>query len=309
MLKGKLQLSTAVERPLIGVEAQRLYLDLRDHAAAFDLIQDVLPLTYALHVGPDAGELIARSLTRLRDCDTVEAVDAVFADSRAAWTDAGFGALLTSDKAGAWHRSALVTGLDTATGHFVDVGNPNNGFGRYLLGINPALTRVTGVDHRVDPSRATADRLEFAHQDDVTKIPLADGCADAVGFRVALHHMTKPVQEALLAEAARVVRPSGEILVVEDSWADRPGLTDNALTIEFRALDDADKVAALSLIDVSSCLMTYEKVAYPFSYRSTVEWAELLTGVGATSIDSTYWGFTMFTVYGAPMSVIRAVVG
>jgi len=35
-------LSAIVERPLIGVEAQRIFLDLRDHAAAYDLIQDVV---------------------------------------------------------------------------------------------------------------------------------------------------------------------------------------------------------------------------------------------------------------------------
>jgi len=35
-------LSAIVERPLIGVEAQRVFLDLRDHAATYDLIQDVV---------------------------------------------------------------------------------------------------------------------------------------------------------------------------------------------------------------------------------------------------------------------------
>jgi hypothetical protein len=35
-------LSTIVERPLIGAEAQRILLDLHDHAAAYDLIQDVV---------------------------------------------------------------------------------------------------------------------------------------------------------------------------------------------------------------------------------------------------------------------------
>lgn len=96
---------------------------------------------------------------------------------------------------------------------------------------------------------------------------------------------------------------------MEDSWADRPGLTDNALTRTYRPLDDADKVAVLSLIDVSSCLMIHEKVAYPLSYRSASEWESMLTGLGATSIDSTYWGFTMFTVIAAPMIVIRATMG
>jgi len=44
---------TATDRPLIGVEAQRLYLDLRDRTAAFDLIQDVLPP----HLRPTRGDL------------------------------------------------------------------------------------------------------------------------------------------------------------------------------------------------------------------------------------------------------------
>ncbi len=82
--------------------------------------------------------------------------------------------MLSTDKDGAWHRSAVVNGLDTAAVHLVDVGNPNNGFGHYLLGVNPALERVTGVDHRVDPAVLVGERLDFAHQDDETRIPLAD---------------------------------------------------------------------------------------------------------------------------------------
>ncbi len=85
-----------------------------------------------------------------------------------------YGEMLSTDKDGAWHRSAVVNGLDTAAVHLVDVGNPNNGFGHYLLGVNPALERVTGVDHRVDPAVLVGERLDFAHQDDETRIPLAD---------------------------------------------------------------------------------------------------------------------------------------
>jgi len=75
-------LSAIVERPLIGVEAQR---DLRDHTAAYDLIQDVVSLTHAIHVGRGASDLVARSIAQLRDCGTVEEIDAVFAQSRAEW--------------------------------------------------------------------------------------------------------------------------------------------------------------------------------------------------------------------------------
>jgi SAM-dependent methyltransferase len=301
--------SVTLDQPYLGLAAQRIFHDFHEHTPAFDLIRDVLPLTYALHAGADAGRLIEAGLSRLAACGTVDEIDAGFAECRAKWNEAGYGARLTTDKEGAWHRSAVVGGLDQAHGHVVDMGNHNNGFGSYLLRVNPRVERVTGVDHRNDPNVLVGERLHFAHQEDVTKIPLEDHCADTVAFRVALHHMTKPVQEALLIEAARVVRPGGEILIVEDSWADRPGLTDNALTRKYRALSDTDKIVALSLIDVSSCLMVEETVAYPLSYRSAVEWESMLTGLGATSIDSTYWGFTMFTVYGAPMHVIRATMG
>ncbi|SCG62258.1 hypothetical protein [Micromonospora halophytica] len=54
--------------------------------------------------------------------------------------------------------------------------------------------------------------------------------------------------------------------------------------------------------------MKEETVAYPMSYRSAAEWESMLTALGATSIASTYRGFTMFTVYGVPMLVIRATM-
>ncbi|WP_326798239.1 class I SAM-dependent methyltransferase [Streptomyces sp. NBC_01808] len=301
-------MSATAECPLIGIEAQRVFLDLRDRTAAFDLAEEVLPLTYDLHFGRGAGELMGKGLARLRECTTLEEVDAVFAQSRDAWDAAGHGANLTTDKEGAWRRIQTVSGLDTATGHVVDVGNPNNGFGDCLLRRNPGVRLVTGVDHRKDPAVMLGERLHFAHQEDRARIPLADGSADIVAFRVALHHMTKQIQEALLAEAARVLRPDGEILILEDSWADTPGFTDNSLTIKFRALDEADKLAALSLFDVSGCLTKHETVAYPLSYRSAADWENLLTGVGASSIDTAYWGFSVFTVYAAPLAVIRAKI-
>lgn len=76
-------LSAFVERSLIGVEAQRIFLDLRDHAAAYNLIQDAVSLTHAIHGGQGASDLVARSIAQLRDCGTVEEIDAVFAQSRA----------------------------------------------------------------------------------------------------------------------------------------------------------------------------------------------------------------------------------
>ena len=91
-------MSTSIDRPLIGVEAQRIFLELRDHAAAYDLIQDVVSLTHAIHVGRDASALVDRSITALQVCGTVEEIDAVFAQSREQWAEAGFGAMLSAER-------------------------------------------------------------------------------------------------------------------------------------------------------------------------------------------------------------------
>ena len=45
----------------LGVGAQRIYYDLRERTAAFDLIRDVVPLTYSLHAGREAGDMIHRA--------------------------------------------------------------------------------------------------------------------------------------------------------------------------------------------------------------------------------------------------------
>ncbi|WP_405392038.1 class I SAM-dependent methyltransferase [Streptomyces sp. NBC_01102] len=291
--------------PHIGIEAQHIYLRFNGNTEAYDLLEDMLPLSYELHMGREVRELIADGLAALRKCTTEEEADAVFAASREAYERQGFASLLTKEKEGGWTRTMRNAGLDAASGHFVDVGNPNNKFGDFLLRHNSRLEKVTGVDHRIDPGVLTGERLHFAHQEDESAIPLPDAVADVVGFRLALHHMTTDVQEALLREASRILRPGGEILIIEDSYTDAPALNDNALTMRFNRLGDEDKYALIALLDASSCLTTYETIPFPFTYRSITQWEEQLRAVGCGEVRSIYWGFPMFTQYNAPMGIIR----
>jgi SAM-dependent methyltransferase len=80
---------------------------------------------------------------------------------------------------------------------------------------------------------------------DVAKVPIADGAVDVVLLSQALHHATRP--ERVLAEAWRVLRPGGRVLVLDlrehdQTWVrerlgdERLGFADAALE---RLLRDA----------------------------------------------------------------------
>jgi SAM-dependent methyltransferase len=196
-------------------------------------------------------------------------------------------------------RAAAVTGLDRAAGHIVDVGNRDNKFGDFVLRRNSRCELFTGTDPR-DDGALTGERLRYARQEREDVIPLPDACADVVSFRLFLLHRTTEVQDALLREARRILRPGGRIVIIEDSFSDGPALHNNALTTKFGRLSAEDKLAVLALFDASSCLMTAERIQFAFTYRSAEDWSTALQAVGCREVESTYWGYGAFTVYGAP---------
>lgn len=290
---------------LKGLEAQEIFLALKD-TKAFDFVEHASTLAYDLHYGRETRDFVAAKLSALRGCTTQQEIDELFATSRAEWATTDFRQRLTKEPEGAWERTMTISRLHDASGDIVDVGNPNNLFGRYLLERNPRVTSFTGVDHHQAPSLVTGDRLHFALQDDLALIPLPDDSADLVCFRLSLHHVHREAQESLLREARRVLRPQGRILFLDDCLSHAPGLTDNALTREFAALSDEDQLSALSMLDVVSCLHTEETVAYPFANRPVEEWEQLFRDLGCDEIDTIYWGFAAFTPYLASLAVIHA---
>lgn len=110
---------------------------------------------------------------------------------------------------------ALLEALGPIAGlAFVDVGC---GEGRNARELAAAGARVSGFDPFIDGSDWTTQgagsfRLVRASAD---ALPLADGFADAVLFVFSLHHVPQPLLPAALAEARRVLKPAGRLLVVE----------------------------------------------------------------------------------------------
>ena len=95
-----------------------------------------------------------------------------------------------------------------------------------LLG--PAAMQATGIDKSSEMLRLARVKLEAAgipsslRQADMYALPMGDGSADSVVIHQVLHYAQNPA--AALAEAARVLRPGGRLLVVDFAAHDREDL-------------------------------------------------------------------------------------
>jgi ubiquinone/menaquinone biosynthesis C-methylase UbiE len=97
--------------------------------------------------------------------------------------------------------------------HALDVGT---GAGALALALAPLVRDVVGVD--VEPAlleraRALAPENATFVEGDATALPFPDAAFDLTGTLRTLHHVHRP--ELAVAELARVTRPQGRILVVD----------------------------------------------------------------------------------------------
>lgn len=101
--------------------------------------------------------------------------------------------------------------------HLVDLGT---GTGHVLEVFAPGAKGATGIDmnrQMLAYARARMDRLGLSHvqlrQGDMFNLPVADAAADAVVLHQVLHFLDDPA--LAVAEAARVMRPGGRLLIVD----------------------------------------------------------------------------------------------
>jgi ubiquinone/menaquinone biosynthesis C-methylase UbiE/DNA-binding transcriptional ArsR family regulator len=102
-------------------------------------------------------------------------------------------------------------------GDFLDIGT---GTGRMLEVVGPRVERALGVDlsremlavARVNLERAALRNCSI-RQADMYQLPLAGASFDAVVIHQVLHYAENPAQ--VIAEAARVLRPGGRLVIVD----------------------------------------------------------------------------------------------
>lgn len=144
-------------------------------------------------------------------------------------------------------EAAVMQAAGDAPGLLLDVGT---GTGRLLELLAPFTPRGLGVDASramLALARARLSKPELAHcavrQADMYRLPFPAGSFDTAVLQMVLHYAEDPA--AALAEAARVLRPGGRLLVVDlapharsdlaEKFAHRwPGFDDGALFLLMR---------------------------------------------------------------------------
>jgi ubiquinone/menaquinone biosynthesis C-methylase UbiE/DNA-binding transcriptional ArsR family regulator len=124
-------------------------------------------------------------------------------------------------------EAALIRALGKGSlGSLLDVGT---GTGRMAELFGPRADRVTAFDKSPEMLRIARARLQHLPSDkvqlvpgDFGALPFADSVFDTVLFHQVLHYAQEP--EAVLAEAARVTRPDGQIAIADFAAHDREEL-------------------------------------------------------------------------------------
>ena len=98
------------------------------------------------------------------------------------------------------------------------VGDLGCGTGQVAAALAPFVARVVAVDRSGEMLQAARRRLRDARNVDVRRgeleaLPIADAELDAATLLLVLHHLPDPA--AALAEAARVLRPGGRLLIAD----------------------------------------------------------------------------------------------
>ncbi len=121
-------------------------------------------------------------------------------------------------------EQAVLASVGEHPGHLLDVGA---GTGRLLELLAPRVERALGVDASramLALARSRLSKPELAHcsvrQADMYRLPLPDDAFDTVVLQMVLHYAEDPA--AAVAEAARVLRPGGRLVVVDLLRHDQP---------------------------------------------------------------------------------------
>lgn len=120
----------------------------------------------------------------------------------------------------------------------LDVGT---GAGALALALAPLVRQVVGIDPVPELLALARERARDAAnvellEGDGTQLPFASGSFDLAGTLRTLHHVEAP--ERVIAELARVVRPGGRVLVVDQLAPEDPAEA-AALHAFERARDDS----------------------------------------------------------------------
>ena len=198
--------------------------------SVFDLIDQWLD--------PASREVLAADAVRLAAvrADRTEAANRYFSNHAEVWDS-----IRSLHVAESMVETAIQRALgDQPVGRLLDIGT---GTGRMIELLGPEAAQATGVDKSSEMLRLARVKLEAAgiqsslRQADMYALPLPDGSVDSVVIHQVLHYAQNP--SAALAEAARVLRPGGRLLVVDFAAHEREDLRTRDSHLRLGFTDDA----------------------------------------------------------------------
>ncbi len=227
--RGELTVSELAQ--ILGQSQPRVsrHLKLLCEAGLLDRFREGSWVFYRLSSGSAAGALSRHLVAACGTADETIALDlqrlAAIKRQRAELAAAYFSA-----NAAHWHkiRSLYIDEreVERALSEIVARRQPHDlldigtGTGRMIEILGPRVVHALGIDQsremlaiaRVNLERAALDN-SIVRLGDMYQLPLADSCFDAVVIHQVLHYADRPA--AVIAEAARVLRPGGILVVVD----------------------------------------------------------------------------------------------
>ena len=227
--RGELTVSELAQ--ILGQSQPRVsrHLKLLCEAGLLDRFREGSWVFYRLSAGSAASALTRHLVAACDESEETVALDlqrlAAIKRQRAELAAAYF-----RENAAHWHRirslyidereveAALVEIIAAeAPQDLLDIGT---GTGRMLEVLGPRVAQALGIDQsremlavaRVNLERAGL-RNGIVRLGDMYQLPLADSCFDAVVVHQVLHYADRPT--AAIAEAARVLRPNGVLVIVD----------------------------------------------------------------------------------------------
>jgi len=215
-------------------EGSWVYLQLADPGRTEPLFE-----LYESWDDPEARQLFAADAARLDSvrADRAEAARRYFEAHAATWDS--IRSLHIADV----EIERAIAGLlaDRPIGALLDIGT---GTGRMLELFAPRAASAIGIDRSSEMLRLARVKLEQAgicgaslRQGDMYALPLGDRCADSIILHQVLHYAQQP--GAAIAEAARVLAPGGQLLVIDFAQHDRAELKEQDAHLRLGFADDA----------------------------------------------------------------------
>ena len=225
---------------ILGQSQPRLsrHLKLLGDAGLLERVREGAQVWFTLPAG-EAGALVRDLLARLPEEDQVLEADrrqaarvlaerARIASESFRRQGADWDEMRALDLPAASVEAALLTLIPEQAGRLIDIGT---GTGRLLELLAPRVAQGLGVDaskQMLALARSRLSRADLAHcavrLADMYRLPLFDAGYDVALLNMVLHYAESP--ESVLAEAVRVLRPGGMLIVVDLAPHDRTDLTE-----------------------------------------------------------------------------------